>query len=86
MTPPALPVGAGLRARSRIFPRRRVAAIVIAGLFIGIGVSILLLVYRASRPHIAVLGRDPGGGRPLARPRATSRQTSAVPAIDVTRR
>jgi anti-anti-sigma factor len=27
------------------------------GLFIGIGVSILLLVYRASRPHIAVLGR-----------------------------
>lgn len=31
------------------------------GLFIGIGVSILLLVYRASRPHIAVLGRDPNG-------------------------
>ena len=30
------------------------------GLFIGIGVSILLLVYRASRPHIAVLARDPG--------------------------
>ena len=30
------------------------------GLFIGIGVSILLLVYRASRPHIAILGRDPG--------------------------
>jgi MFS superfamily sulfate permease-like transporter len=30
------------------------------GLFIGIGVSIVLLVYRASRPHIAVLGRDPG--------------------------
>ena len=30
------------------------------GLFIGIGVSILLLLYRASRPHIAVLGRDPG--------------------------
>ena len=29
------------------------------GLFIGIGVSVLLLVYRASRPHIAVLGRDP---------------------------
>ncbi|MDA0167394.1 SulP family inorganic anion transporter [Solirubrobacter ginsenosidimutans] len=30
------------------------------GLFIGIGVSIVLLVYRASRPHIAILGRDPG--------------------------
>ena len=29
------------------------------GLFIGIGVSILLLLYRASRPHVAVLGRDP---------------------------
>jgi high affinity sulfate transporter 1 len=31
------------------------------GLFIGIAVSILLLLYRASRPHVAVLGRDPGG-------------------------
>ena len=31
------------------------------GLFIGIGVSLLLLVYRASRPHVAILGRDPGG-------------------------
>jgi high affinity sulfate transporter 1 len=30
------------------------------GLFIGIGVSVLLLVYRASRPHVAVLGQDPG--------------------------
>ncbi|MDA0167413.1 SulP family inorganic anion transporter [Solirubrobacter ginsenosidimutans] len=30
------------------------------GLFIGIGVSLVLLVYRASRPHIAILGRDPG--------------------------
>ena len=30
------------------------------GLFIGIGVSLVLLVYRASRPHVAVLGRDPG--------------------------
>jgi sulfate permease, SulP family len=33
------------------------------GLFVGIGVSILLLVYRASRPHVAVLGRDPATGR-----------------------
>ena len=30
------------------------------GLFIGIGVSLLLLVYRASRPYVAVLGRTPG--------------------------
>lgn len=30
------------------------------GLFIGIAVSLLLLLYRASRPHIAVLGRVPG--------------------------
>jgi SulP family sulfate permease len=31
------------------------------GLFIGIVVSIVLLVYRASRPHVAVLGRRAGG-------------------------
>ena len=30
------------------------------GLFIGIGVSLLLLLYRASRPHVAVLGKVPG--------------------------
>jgi SulP family sulfate permease len=30
------------------------------GLFIGIGVSLLLLLYRTSRPHIAELGRIPG--------------------------
>jgi high affinity sulfate transporter 1 len=30
------------------------------GLFIGIAVSGILLVYRASRPHVAVLGRIPG--------------------------
>jgi sulfate permease, SulP family len=30
------------------------------GLFIGIAVSFLLLVYRASAPHIAILGRVPG--------------------------
>jgi SulP family sulfate permease len=33
------------------------------GLFIGIGVSVLLLVYRASRPHVAVLGQAPGERR-----------------------
>jgi SulP family sulfate permease len=32
------------------------------GLFVGIGVSLLLLVYRASRPHVAVLGKVPGPG------------------------
>ncbi|MCW2984074.1 MAG: sulfate transporter [Conexibacter sp.] len=30
------------------------------GLFIGIGVSLVLLLFRASRPHVAVLGRVPG--------------------------
>ena len=30
------------------------------GLFIGIAVSLALLLYRASRPHVAVLGRAPG--------------------------
>jgi MFS superfamily sulfate permease-like transporter len=30
------------------------------GLFLGIAISLLLLVYRASRPHIAVLGRVSG--------------------------
>jgi high affinity sulfate transporter 1 len=30
------------------------------GLFIGIGVSLLLLLYRASRPHVAELGAVPG--------------------------
>jgi MFS superfamily sulfate permease-like transporter len=30
------------------------------GLFIGISVSVLLIVYRASRPHVAVLGHLPG--------------------------
>jgi SulP family sulfate permease len=30
------------------------------GLFIGIGVSLLLLLYRASRPHVAAVGKVPG--------------------------
>jgi sulfate permease, SulP family len=33
------------------------------GLFIGIAVSLLLLLYRASRPNVAVLGRVPGATR-----------------------
>jgi sulfate permease, SulP family len=32
------------------------------GLFIGIGISMLLLLYRASRPHVAELGRAADGG------------------------
>jgi anti-anti-sigma factor len=31
------------------------------GLFIGIAVSLTLLLYRASRPHVAMLGEVPGG-------------------------
>jgi SulP family sulfate permease len=31
------------------------------GLFIGIAVSLLLLIYRASKPYVAELGRVPGG-------------------------
>jgi SulP family sulfate permease len=30
------------------------------GLFIGIAVSLLLLLYRSSKPHVAVLGQVPG--------------------------
>ena len=30
------------------------------GLFLGIAISLLLLIYRASHPHIAVLGKVPG--------------------------
>jgi len=36
------------------------------GLFIGIGVSIALLLYRASRPNIAVLGKVPGSATDYA--------------------
>ncbi|GAA3511991.1 SulP family inorganic anion transporter [Actinocatenispora rupis] len=32
------------------------------GLFIGIGVALVLLLYRSSRPNVAVLGRLPGDG------------------------
>ena len=33
------------------------------GLFIGVGASLFLLVYRAAHPHVAVLGRLPGTDR-----------------------
>ena len=39
------------------------------GLFIGIGVALLLLLYRASRPHVAELGRIRGEPARLRRPR-----------------
>ena len=39
------------------------------GLFIGIAASILLLVYRTSRPNVAVLGPDRGPRSRLGRPR-----------------
>lgn len=32
------------------------------GLFIGISISFILLVYRSSRPNVAVLGREPNMG------------------------
>ena len=42
------------------------------GLFIGIGVSVLLIVYRASRPHVAVLGKP-------ARHHALGRSSTGTP-------
>ena len=47
------------------------------GLFIGIGVSLVLLIYRASRPYVAELGRTPG---PDGAYRDLSRHTDARPA------
>ena len=54
------------------------------GLFIGIGISVLLLLYRASRPNVTVLGRT-GGPDPawvdLARHPAAER----TPGVEVVR-
>jgi high affinity sulfate transporter 1 len=36
---------------------------ILPGLFIGVAVSVLLLLYRASRPHVAELGRTPDRSR-----------------------
>lgn len=49
------------------------------GLFIGIGVSVLLIVYRASRPHVAVLGKMTGERHWVD----LDRHADAVPANDV---
>ncbi len=49
------------------------------GLFIGITASLLLLVYRASRPYIATLGHDNRSGRALPRHRPTSGRATFRP-------
>lgn len=55
----------------------------LAGLFIGIGVSLLLLLYRSSRPVISELGQAPGNGHFTALDRhADSRR---IPGIIVLR-
>ncbi|MGW3482167.1 SulP family inorganic anion transporter [Rhodococcus indonesiensis] len=36
---------------------------ILPGLFLGVAVSVLLLLFRASRPHVAELGRTPDSGR-----------------------
>ncbi len=48
------------------------------GLFIGIGISLLLLIYRASRPYIATLGREPG-------PTAATATSTVIPATSYRR-
>jgi sulfate permease, SulP family len=50
------------------------------GLFIGVGASLVLLVYRASRPYVATLGRTPGPGGAY---RDIGRHEDAVPLDDI---
>ncbi|MFA5885015.1 MAG: SulP family inorganic anion transporter [Acidimicrobiia bacterium] len=54
------------------------------GLFIGIAVSLLLLLYRASRPHVAELGKVPGTARQFA-DREPHPENRAVPGVLVVR-
>jgi|HubBroStandDraft_3_1064219.scaffolds.fasta_scaffold44498_2 SulP family sulfate permease len=54
------------------------------GLFIGIADSLLLLLYRVSRPHIAVLGQIPGSGGQWA-DTAVHPEDRAAPGITVLR-
>ena len=54
------------------------------GLFIGIADSLLLLLYRVSRPHIAVLGQIPGSGGQWA-DTAVHPEDQAAPGITVLR-
>ncbi|HTO01293.1 MAG TPA: SulP family inorganic anion transporter [Microthrixaceae bacterium] len=53
------------------------------GLFIGIGVSVLLLVYRSSRPHVAILGQAADGTRWVDRDRHAN--TIPTPGVLVVR-
>ena len=54
------------------------------GLFIGIGVSIALLLYRASRPNIAVLGKVPGSDTDWSDVRRNA-ENKPVPGVTVLR-
>jgi len=54
------------------------------GLFIGIGVSIALLLYRSSMPNIAVLGRTPGSSGDFEDIRRNA-QNQTVPGVVVLR-
>jgi MFS superfamily sulfate permease-like transporter len=54
------------------------------GLFIGIAVSLLLLLYRASRPHVAELGRVPGARHQFA-DRGRHPENETIPGIAVVR-
>jgi SulP family sulfate permease len=56
----------------------------IPGLFIGIAVSFVLLLYRASRPHVAVLGHVPGTDSQYADV-ARSADNQPVPGVAVLR-
>jgi SulP family sulfate permease len=54
------------------------------GLFIGIGVSLLLLLYRASKPYVAELGRVPGATDQFA-DRDRHPENTTVPGVVVVR-
>lgn len=54
------------------------------GLFIGISVSLLLLLYRSSRPHVAELGRVPGTAGQFA-DRDRHPENAAAPGVVVLR-
>jgi sulfate permease, SulP family len=54
------------------------------GLFIGIAVSLLLLIYRASKPYVAELGRVPGGDGQFA-DRDRHPENTPVPGVVVVR-
>ena len=56
------------------------------GLFIGISVSVVLLLYRASRPRIAVLGRAPGTDDQYTDVRGRPREPASRPRDDPARR